>query len=326
MVFTRLAALLVVVLTLPVRAADLDPHLPTDTESYLTIHVRQLLDAPLLKKQAIPALRDLLRQQEEVANILEELGFDPFKDLDRLTLATPAGLQSADRGLLIAHGRFDVNKFKQRAEEAARDNEEALKIHKIPLGGGASHLAYEVNLPGVDHSFFVALASNRTLLAAPAKDYIVDALKNARAGKKVELKNRDFQALVEKLDPKLTLTVAVLGKSFRDSLQDLLPPGSAQSLEAVEAIGGGLSIGDELRLDLLIASKDAASARTIREAGDKLIKLGLVGLSLLGEDRKELNLLLEVLKTVKVADRGKVVSVTARLTADVLDDLFRKDE
>jgi len=51
-----------------------------------------------------------------------------------------------------------------------------------------------------------------------------------------------------------------------------------------------------------------------------------VGLTLLAENRKELSLLLEVLKTIKISGKGKTVGFTARLTADVLDDFFKKDE
>ena len=47
---------------------------------------------------------------------------------------------------------------------------------------------------------------------------------------------------------------------------------------------------------------------------------------MLGDENKGLNLLVEVMKTVKVGGKAKVVSVSARLTADVLEDFFKKDE
>ena len=45
----------------------------------------------------------------------------------------------------------------------------------------------------------------------------------------------------------------------------------------------------------------------------------------MGEDSKGLGMLLEVVKTLKVSTKGKQVSVSGKLTADVLDDFFKKD-
>jgi len=121
--------------------------------------------------------------------------------------------------------------------------------------------------------------------------------------------------------------VAVLGKSL-GALEDLeiLPKGVRDALASIEAIGGGVTMGKEMKLDLAVSTKNEQSARTVRDAVDKGVKLGLVGLALLGDDRKELSLLLEVMKTVKVSGKAKVVSLSAKLTADVLEDFFKKDE
>jgi len=97
-------------------------------------------------------------------------------------------------------------------------------------------------------------------------------------------------------------------------------------LSKVEAIGGGLMVSNEFKAELVVVGKDPRSARALRDTTDRVLKLGLVGLSLLGEERKELTLLLEVLKTVKVTGTGKTVMFSARLTADVLEDFFKKGE
>ena len=59
---------------------------------------------------------------------------------------------------------------------------------------------------------------------------------------------------------------------------------------------------------------------------DKGVKFALVSLALLGDENKGINLLLEVMKTVKVSGRARVVSVTACLTSDAIEDLFKKDD
>jgi hypothetical protein len=327
MLAPRLAAVLTLALLIPagVRAADIDTYLPADTESYLSINVRQVFGSPLLKKAALDQLRDALKGADEVNDILKDLGFDPFKDLDRIILASPNSTDT-DRGLVIAHGTFDVKKFQARAADAAQNNGDALKIQKVPLGGGANHDVWEVIIPNQESSLFVALANNKTLLASPGKDYVVDAIKQSRANKKPELKNKAFQALLEKMDPKQSLSLVVLGKALSGAEKmEILPKRAREALGSIQAIGGGVTVGKEIKLEVAVSSKDEDSARDIRDAIDKSVKLGTVGLTLLSDDNKGIALVLEVLKTVKVTNKAKVVSLTARLTADAIDDFLKKD-
>jgi len=210
-----------------VRAADLDPYLPADTETYVSIHVRQLLDSSLMKKFGLAPAKDLLKGFDTVNDVLLDLGFDPFKDIDRLIIATPSGKET-DRGLFIVHGKFDVVKFAAKANDAAKSNGNIIKAHKVPLGGGVTQAVCEVVVPSQDLSLFITLASDKTLLAAPAKDYIVDALKQVKLKKKPVLKNKGFQALLEKMDAKQTISLAVLGKGLsKAGIVESLPPGGA---------------------------------------------------------------------------------------------------
>jgi len=317
-----------VVLAQPAGAAraetEIDPFLPADTESYVSVNVRQVLDAPIVKKHLLGPAKQALEDLEEVKDVLKDLGLDPFKDLDRVIVAGPGGTDT-DRGLIIGYGTFDVAKITKKAQDAARNNDDLLKIHKVNLGGGATHNVYEVVFTGQDQSMFVAVVSNKTVIASPGKDYVVDALKANKAKKKAALKNKEFQALIEKMDPKQSLSVAMLGKSLNagadaDPIVKLL----TDAFKGIEAIGGGLTVNNEFKLELIVAGKDATAAREVKDALDRAVRLGLVGLGLLGEN-KQLGLLLEVLKTVKVTNKGKVVSVSAKLTADVLEDLFKND-
>ncbi len=323
----RLVAVLLLALAGSALArADLDPLLPPDTESYVSINVRQVVDSPLFQKQILAPLKQALEEAggDKLKETLKDLGIDPFKDVDRLTMASPGGVE-ADRGLIIAQGTFDTAKLKAKGEEAARDNPDALKVHETSLGGGAKHTIYEVIIPNQDSSLFVALSGNKLLLASPGKDYVVDALKRARDKKKAGLNNKAFQAVVEKLDPKQSLSLAFLGKSLANANNDAVPKFLTDAFGSLEAVGGGLNVTNEIKLDVLLAGKDNDSARRMQTALDKGLKMALVGLSLLGEERKELSLLLDVVKSVKVTARGKVVTLTARLTQDVIEDFFKKD-
>src|SRR5579884_3882551 len=103
----RPAAILLTILlgAVPGRASELDAYLPEDSESVLNVNVRQILDSPLIKKHVLEHAQEALRGEDQVQDILKDLGFDPFKDLDRVIIAAPGGTDK-DRGLIIAHGRF----------------------------------------------------------------------------------------------------------------------------------------------------------------------------------------------------------------------------
>ena len=64
----------------------------------------------------------------------------------------------------------------------------------------------------------------------------------------------------------------------------------------------------------------------MRETIGTGVRLGKAGLGLLGKDNKTLVLLGEVLDTLQVGGKGRVVSVSGVLTADVLDETFRKTD
>lgn len=324
------------------RAAGLDPYLPEDTESLVNINVRQILDSDLIKKNALEVAQEALRGNDQVQDVLKDLGFDPFTDLDRILVATPGGTDK-DRGLVIVHGKFDLAKFKAKAEETAKNEEEHLKIHRI-LGG--KHLLYEVTVPDRDESLWVALPARDTLLASPGKDYVVDALKKlGKEGKlttkkgdtpssgsgvlpldKPALKNQKFQALLEKLDDRQSISLAMvktpeITKAFQNA------PGDIKAmLEAVQALGGGLTISDEVKLNLVVTTKNAKNAQELRESAKAGLDLVQLGLSTFAQANPspELELVTDIVKMVRIKNSGSTLVINGRITSDMIEDTIKK--
>jgi hypothetical protein len=305
------------------RAGEIDPLLPADTESLVTINTRQIIDSELFKNHVLPVAKEALDGAGDVNDVLKDLGLDPFKDIDRLTFATPQS-GDADRGLIILHGKFDLDKFHKRAEDALRENDDVLKKHKVPDGAGGSAVLYEVVIPG-QPSLFVSLYDKTTILASPGKDYVVDAIKQGKAKKKAALKNKDFQVLLEKLDPRQSLSVAVLGSSLKGELLDSAGPAVKDVVDKIEAIGGGIALDKDVVLEVAVATKKEDDAKDMREAIAKGLKVGQAALALLGGEGKEVNLALEVLKTIKVTGKGKVVSIKGKIASDALEDALKKE-
>jgi hypothetical protein len=319
-----LAVFLAVLLSAPLgRTAEVDPYLPEDTESVLNLNIRQILDSDLIKKHNLLTLaQEALRGNDQVQDILKDLGFDPFKDLDRIIVAAPGGTEK-DRGLVIVHGRFDVAKFKTKAEEVAKDQSEHLKIHKILSG---KHLLYEVNHPDLDDPLFVALAGRDTVLVSAGKDYVVDALKKSGNSEKPALKNKTFQTLLEKLDAKQSLSLAVvknpgIQKAVKKASGDI-----QAMIEKIQALGGGLTISDEIKLELVATTKNNRDAKDLGESVSASLKLilGLVSVFTQNQASPEAEFVLEILKSLSVRNKGETVILKGRVSSDLIEDTLKK--
>jgi len=240
-----------------------------------------------------------------------------------VTLASPGGTEK-DRGLLILHGNFNLDKFKAKGEEAARDYPDYLKIHKVSAGAGVTQVVYEVTPPDADMPIFVALPGKDTLLASPGKDYVVDAVKKAARKATPALKSKEMQALLEKMDEKQSVALAALGSALTRGGGG--PAAVKAQAEKVEAVGGGVTVGDDLKVEIALAAKTAEGAKELHESLDKGLKQALALLSVLTSAQKELNPALEVVKTLRVSVKGKVVTLKGTVSADVLEDALKKDE
>ena len=99
----------------PARAGDADQYLPADSMLVIKINVRQLLNsrlAGLLGGGHAWQYRQNV-DYDEMQAFYKDIGFDPFKDLDRVILAGSAG-DAPRKGLAILRGRFDPAKIRAR--------------------------------------------------------------------------------------------------------------------------------------------------------------------------------------------------------------------
>ena len=312
-----LAAVLGVALAAaPARAAEVDKYLPDDTQEVVMVNVKQLLDSGLFKKYGMEPAQQALKDNGDIADILKDLGFDPFKDLDRVVVGS-AGGDDPEKVLVIAHGHFDLAKFKAKGEDAAKTNPDHLKIHKRDKGP----VIYEVKLPQSDTPAFVALADKNTMLVSPGKDYVIDALKKIDAPKPT-VKNKDIQALIERMDGKQTVSMAVLGGALTKGgdLSGFIPK---ETLESIDAVGGGLTVGDDVKLEVVVTAKSADAAKDIREGVNDKLKQAEAALALLATQQKELEPVLEIVKSMKTTAKDKTVSLKGEVSAELIEKIIK---
>jgi hypothetical protein len=301
-----------------VPARGIDKYLPADTEIISTLNFKQIFESTVFKKNALGPARDALANFAEVKNILDDLAFDPFLDLDKMITASPGGTET-DKGLIILHGRFNLDKFKAKGEEAAKANGDILKIHKIEGGKDGPFLVYEVTAEGLPTSLFVALASRTTLLASSGKDYVIDAMKRKD---KPALKNKDFQGMVEKMDPRQSFSIAAVGSALAKAD---LPEPVKEAIESLDGLGGGITIGDDVHIELVANAKTAQAAKDVNDKISLGLNQGLALLALLATQQKDLAPIVDVVKTIKTSARDKTITLKGTITSELIEKAIKKD-
>lgn len=309
-----LLALALLALTVPARAADIDQYLPSDTQAVLTVNVRQILDSPLIKKHALGIMKAFLQSNAEAQKILKPLGFDPLTDVSSFTFAGPGGSDQS-KGLVLVHGKFDVEKFRTKADELAKQDEKKLKVTKE---GDYTLYTTEIEQQGNSQTMYMAIVDDTTLAASPSKNYVVQVL-DQKAGKgKSELK-ADLKGLLEKADANQSISFVALGDVLRKSPLAGDSDKAKDLLAKIESITGGLTISDEFKMDVNIASKDEDAAKELT----KDIKEGLERVkgmaAFFANERKELAPLVEALNNVKIDAKGTNVSVRGEITNEVIE-------
>jgi hypothetical protein len=321
-------ALAALLLAVPARAAVVDKLLPNDTEVVLSISVKQILAAPLTQKLPLDKAKQALKEQGEAQDVLKELQFDPFTDLDSITVAGPAG-NEPDRGLIVVHGKFDVAKFQAKAKQVAKDMPDTLKIHEIK---GSELSLYEVNapLPGpagnANGPMYVALLGKDTLVASQGKDYVLDAVDKAAGKKKTELKSKDVAALIDRIPADQSLWLALPGAALAKSPLAGSNDDAKQIIDAIQDASASVAITKDVKAQLSVTAKNADNAKML----GKKIKDGLnTGLGLLltvAANQEGLEPIIETLKKIKPSVKDKVVTVEVELAGSDIEKAINKKE
>jgi hypothetical protein len=213
------------------RAAEIEHGLPAETTAVVSVNLKQLLHAPLVKQHVLSSLRQACQSSEAVRAALEVLGLDPLRDLDRLTLAQVGEGEKAE-GVVILRGRFDTARFRRTAKQFVGQHGDRLQIHKeddlvyysvvstgkhgsVVFGLGASSkkgAVVNVNTKGClldafgDHC--LTLLDKNTLVAATSTELLKETCK-ALADKDTVSLNKPLRRLLAEVDGKQTIVFAM---------------------------------------------------------------------------------------------------------------------
>jgi hypothetical protein len=312
---------LALALAAPARAADIGKYLPNDTDGIVTVNVRQLLDAPLLK-DGIAQLKKKL-QEDEPAKILAALGFDPLKDVDTVTLAGPLSKEFLEKSLVVINGKFDVAKFQKAAEQHAKDNAEHLKITKV-----GNYKVWEVS--GVNHppfpdTIYATMVDKTTVLVSGSKDCLKEALAKADGKKTTELR-KEIGRLLKKADLKQTALVLVDTAPLANLDIPNVPQDKVKEvLEKVKNLTLAVKLTKDVTIQLGIGTTSADEAKKMAEELNKLLLLAPGLIALAGSDNPQIAPFVDVakklIKATKITSKESTMVIKAVLTQDLLKEI-----
>jgi hypothetical protein len=297
------------------QAADLEKIsklLPDETETVMSINIRQILDSAVVKKYGMDKLKDALDNQGDVKDYLKDMGLDPFKDIDSIIIGS-AGSSDTDKGLVIINGRFNPEKVEAKVKELSDDKSDAIKVDKI-----GKHTVFEISVPNQPQSMFACVLSKNMILAASSKGTLEDAIKKEAGDKTTKLKNKQLGEVVAKMDDKQSFWMVMPASA--------LPPDIGNSneevkkiLDNVEIITAGATLTDKLVIKAGITAKDAESAKSIKNK----IRGGLDFVKGMLAFNEQYAPLAEAIGKIKATANDKTISIEGELSAEDLEQLFK---
>jgi hypothetical protein len=311
-----IAALAVAFLPAAATAADPVAYLPDGTMLVVSFNVQQFLESPLIRDGGNfkPFVKDAV-------HALEGFGVDPTKDSDRVLLAVGEQLRASSM-LMLFQGRFDADKVQKRLKDRAKDRKADIEV--LDEGGAtvfqcrlpAPPPNARVALPG---QFYMTVMDSSTIALGIDRAAVTEVLAKKAGRRKTEIKPRIVE-LVGRIDPKETLSFVFVPPA------DFLTGGPMNGLTTMT---GGLTVTDGVKTDIRLDAKDAESAKlladNVRDGLGKVREIlpGLATLQL-GLDRKDQDVIREMLESFKVTARPDGVTIAGAISKDQIDKIGRK--
>jgi hypothetical protein len=295
------------------RAADLDKYLPDDATAVAVVDAKQILAWAPFQKKIQPQLEMLLKN-DEVKALLKDSGFDPLKDVDRIiVVSAPISGPTGGPTFALVQGRFDGAKLRAKAEAAAKEKPDFVKLRKV---GDADLWVLH------DHEF-CALLDKDTIMLGATEALAVEALEKAAGKKKTALKDKRLKELLAKADPKQALQwfavgdMGTGGSISNDGMGNVKVERRYLKEDGVESAQGGVTCGDgDLKFQMTLTAKDADGAKQLAAKMTDGLAGMTKGAAATAEKVKELTPVVECLKKVKITAAGDGVSVDAIGTAE----------
>jgi hypothetical protein len=98
-------------------------------------------------------------------------------------------------------------------------------------------------------------------------------------------------------------------------------------LSKVDAVGGGVTVGDEIKVEVAVSAKSADDAKTVKDGIDACVKQVRLTLAALAfADSKQIDALLDVVNGVKASVKDKTVLIKAAVSPEAVENALKKEK
>jgi hypothetical protein len=284
---------------------EADPLTPPEAGFLVSVNVRQLLDAPLIKKQASAAIAGATAKDERLSKLLKASGLDPLKDIDSLTITGTVDLVNP-RGFAVLRGRFQPDKILEVVAEHAKQHPDKLKLVKE---GSVQIVEVEAER---GKQLFLAFADSKTLIGSMDKAYTAELVgKATKAPSKI---SKNLQSAIQKLTGKEFVWLAVV---VSDQIKEAIKgqnKDAGELIGSLESVTGGIELTDAVNLAVVLHTTDATGAASIRKKIEEFLPV----LNLLNAPDESGRAVKEILNTLKVDNDKNSVRISLQVTEDAI--------
>ena len=131
------------------------------------------------------------------------------------------------------------------------------------------------------------------------------------------------KAKLEKANAKQSVWIAVLPRVLGKVLPVDDDSSIKDELARIEAISGGVTVDDDVKLELALAVKDAEVAREISTEINEGLNIVLTLVAVASRENRELAPALDALKTIKASAKGNAIILKGAVTAEMIEKAMR---
>ena len=313
-----LAAALAVALAPSARAAEVDKLLPADAEYVIHFNLKQILDSGIIKKYALDQIKQAL-QGNDAQQMLKELGLDPLKDIEKITIGASGTDQNDAKALILIRGTFDPDKLFKAAEVQAKKDGDRFTMIK---DGKDTMFKFQ---PDNGNPMYGTVLDGKTVAVATDKKILTTA-SAAAAEKKVAAVSKDLSGLISRMDDKASMWVAAVTK---DKLNNVKLPrgGGGENIQGqlgkMDSVTVVLRVTEDINLDVGLGMATEEAANEMGKTVDEGLTTIKGALPFLLADNKQLQPLKGVADSLKSEVKSKTVSISAKMPGAVIGALLK---
>lgn len=296
-------------------ALDTIPFLPPNTDVILIVDAKEVVASEAMKRIQPDLIKDLLKTVKKADTAIAASGLDPLKDFTRITVSLNLDDPSHPVPFAVIEGKFDPKKIQENIESYSKANPSVIEAIKV-----AGKPAYKLPSANPQETMYNAVLSDSLIVVSPSEKFLERAFA-ALGGIKHALKP-ELAALLPALDTKFHITAIGLAKGKLKEL-NLGNEKTKQTLQAIDTISMNAMVGKDIDVEFRVYAP-GADLNKLTELLGGVLGLARLQLIALVAEQRELYPLIELIKSMRGANDGKVIVYKGKMTGDAIEKGFTK--